>query len=251
MLETKFLAVFLLSAMAFSTATCNIVASHYEEMMTYAKNPHCKPSNLDKGVKCSAIGSPIEVKGGLYLKRATNYVPMASAYYVARMADAMGYQANCPTNKTFLKQLNLQNPWSGTHGAIGIDGAFDFERVILRICKFPTATVNYYLCKGAERNVGIYGKRLEGLSYVSVLQGANLRWTLFIQCWGAQTPEDPTSEGVATSFNVFNLDPTFSAIDRALVIAELKKRGFNTNKSNIVEFDYNTNDALNVIKKLL
>lgn len=47
-------------------------------------------------------------------------MPLASAYYVARLADAMGYQDRCPTNKTFLKELDIQTPWSGTHGAIAI-----------------------------------------------------------------------------------------------------------------------------------
>lgn len=77
-------------------------------------------------------------------------------------------------------------------------------------------------------------------SYISILQGANLRWTLFASCWGAKTPENPNAVEIATSFNVFNLDPVFSAEDRALVIAELKKRGFNTDPSNIIEFDYST-----------
>lgn len=78
------------------------------------------------------------------------------------------------------------------------------------------------------------------LSYISVLQGANLRWTLFIHCWRAKTPDNPESKEIATSFNVFNLDPDFCDEDKALVIAELKKRGFNTDPSNIIEFDYTT-----------
>lgn len=73
-----------------------------------------------------------------------------------------------------------------------------------------------------------------------MLQGANLRWTLFIHCWRAKTPENPHSAEIATSFNVFNLDPVFTAADRARVIKELNRRGFNTHSSNIIEFDYTT-----------
>lgn len=51
------------------TSTCRptstIIRSHYEEAFSYIRNPQCKPSNLDKGIKCSAIGPSIEVKGGL------------------------------------------------------------------------------------------------------------------------------------------------------------------------------------------
>lgn len=84
---------------------------------------------------------------------------------------------------------------------------------------------------------------LIALSYISVLQGANLRWALFIHCWRAKTPNDPTSKEIATSFNVFNLDPVFSAKDKALVIAKLTKLGFNTDPSNIIEFDYTTTNC--------
>lgn len=48
------------------------------------------------------------------------YVPLASAYYVARLADALGYQANCPTNRTFLEELDITTVWSGVHGAVAI-----------------------------------------------------------------------------------------------------------------------------------
>lgn len=81
------------------------------------------------------------------------------------------------------------------------------------------------------------------LSYNSILQGKNLRWTLFIHCWRAKTLQNPNSVEIATSFNVFNLDPVLSAEDRALVIAELKKRGFNTDPSNLIEFDYTTTEC--------
>lgn len=47
-------------------------------------------------------------------------MPLASAYYVARFADALGYQNRCPTNTSFLKELDIQTPWSGTHGAIAL-----------------------------------------------------------------------------------------------------------------------------------
>lgn len=36
------------------------------------------------------------------------------------MADAMGYQDRCPTNTTFLRSLDIQTPWSGTHGATAV-----------------------------------------------------------------------------------------------------------------------------------
>lgn len=48
------------------------------------------------------------------------YIPLASAYYVARIADAMGYQDRCPANKTFLEQLDMVAAWSGKYGPISI-----------------------------------------------------------------------------------------------------------------------------------
>ncbi|KAG4067486.1 hypothetical protein HA402_002763 [Bradysia odoriphaga] len=68
--------------------------------------------------------------------------------------------------------------------------------------------------------------------------GDNNRWTLFVHCWRAKTPENPESTEIATSFNVFNLDPVFTKEDRAKVIDELKRRGFNTDPQNLIEFDY-------------
>lgn len=86
------------------------------------------------------------------------------------------------------------------------------------------------------RNIFIFSI-FTALSYVSILQGRNLRWTLFVNCWKAKSPQNPNSVESATSFLVFNLDPVFSAYDRTLVIAELKRRGFNTQPSNIIEFN--------------
>lgn len=69
MWKSKILAVFLIVTVACSpcsTARChNTVASHYEEKVTYSWNPQCKPSNLDKGIKCCDVGSSIQIAGGL------------------------------------------------------------------------------------------------------------------------------------------------------------------------------------------
>ncbi len=137
------------------------------------------------------------------------------------------------------------------------------QALIQRHCAFPTADYPF-LCTGMSGTPGTYANRLESmtniygatqsttitfffaitaLSYNSILQGANLRWTLFVHCWRAKTPQDPNSEEIATSFNVFNLDPVFTPEDRTLVIDELKKRGFNTDPSNLIEFDYSTTDC--------
>jgi len=222
-----------------SSKGSTVVQDHYEEWRSYSRNPQCRPSKLDTGLKCKDIGAAVEIQGGLYSNWELHYVPLASAYYVARMADAMGYQDSCPTNTTFLQTLDMQTPWSGTHGAIAVDGVLGYERLIRRVCQFPTAPWPF-LCSGAEGTPETFGKRLETLSYNSILQGANNRWCLFVHCWRAKTPENPNARDIATSFNVFNLDPVFTAGDRQLVLDELNRRGFNTHPSNLIEFDYSS-----------
>lgn len=61
-----------------------------------------------------------------------HYVPLASAYYVARYADALGYQSSCPADTKFLKRLDIMTPWSGTHGAIAIGKQLRFQWIVLR-----------------------------------------------------------------------------------------------------------------------
>ncbi|XP_037050339.1 uncharacterized protein LOC119084461 [Bradysia coprophila] len=247
MLSSKILfSILVLAAAEASTAVCTprntVIQTHYEETFSYSRNPHCRPSRLDRGIQCCDVGPTITVQGGLYSNYELHFVPLASVYYVARLADAMGYQNRCPTNTTFLRELDIQTAWSGTRGAIAADGTCGYNNLIRRQCIFPS--VKYpFLCKGIEGTPGTYGRRLETLSYISILQGANLRWTLFVHCWRAKSPENPMSQEIATSFNVFNLDPEFSAEDRALVIGELKKRGFNTHPSNLIEFDYLTTNC--------
>lgn len=75
MLSSKILAIFLIAAGPCSASICNTGAcntgsstherNQYEETLTYSRNPQCKPSNLDKGIRCSAVDSTIEVQGGL------------------------------------------------------------------------------------------------------------------------------------------------------------------------------------------
>lgn len=49
-----------------SSVTCSfVVKDRYEEKMTYALNPGCKPSTLDTGIECCEIGDVITVQGGL------------------------------------------------------------------------------------------------------------------------------------------------------------------------------------------
>lgn len=136
-----------------SGCTASFVESdYYEENSTYSKNPQCKPSKLDIGIKCSAAPKSIEIKGGLvstscwiqkllklsepstliivslkYSNWELHYVPLASAYYVARYADALGYQSSCPADTNFLKKLDIMTPWSGTHGAIAIGKQLCFQ----------------------------------------------------------------------------------------------------------------------------
>lgn len=62
MLSTKILAIFLMAAGACSTF---VVRNSYEETLSYLRNPQCKPSKLDKGIQCSAVGPSIEVAGGI------------------------------------------------------------------------------------------------------------------------------------------------------------------------------------------
>lgn len=41
------------------------IESYYEEELSFAQKPQCKPSNLNRGIACDKIGSAIEVQGGL------------------------------------------------------------------------------------------------------------------------------------------------------------------------------------------
>lgn len=59
MLKSEILAIILLVAIVYTTA------HNYEEARTYNRNPECAPSNLDRGIKCSAVGPTITVQGGL------------------------------------------------------------------------------------------------------------------------------------------------------------------------------------------
>lgn len=52
-------------AAAINRSAGNIVADYYEEEVSYAENPLCAPSKLDKGVCCDKVGASIEVQGGL------------------------------------------------------------------------------------------------------------------------------------------------------------------------------------------
>lgn len=61
-------------------------------------------------------------------------MPLASAYYVARLADAMGYQDHCPANKSFLRELDILAPWSGTHGAIALGKLKKCTKQYFQVC---------------------------------------------------------------------------------------------------------------------
>lgn len=155
MLNYKILAVVFMVAVSCSAA---VQRNYYEETWTYSRNPQCKPSNFDKGIKCSAVGPTINQKvasgmvsanfsvfndANLRITVSHNYVllqyefyglhymPLASAYYVARFADALGYQDSCPTNKTFLKELDIISPWSGTGGSIAI-GKIKYTKITMK-----------------------------------------------------------------------------------------------------------------------
>lgn len=66
MLNRNVFSVFLTIFVAYSTASRkSIVDSYYEETLTYSDNPKCKPSTLDKGIKCSSVGSPILMEDGI------------------------------------------------------------------------------------------------------------------------------------------------------------------------------------------
>lgn len=142
-----------------------------------------------------------------------------------------------------------------------IDGSCGYKRLIRRQCVFPSPPYPF-LCTGSPGTPGTYGSRLESmstisdvfpkelfhhfisaLSYISILQGGDNRWTLFAHCWRAKTPQDPNAQALATSFNVFSLDRTLTNDDKNLIIDELKKRGFNTSPSNIIEFDYSSQNC--------
>lgn len=45
------------------------------------------------------------------------FVRLASPYYIARFADAWGYQNRCPANTAFLKKLDMKAPWTGPQAA--------------------------------------------------------------------------------------------------------------------------------------
>lgn len=68
MLNIKTLVSVLVITVTSTTACQNcspVIRNYYEEKVSYSRNPQCKPSLLDKGIKCSNIGKTIEVQGGL------------------------------------------------------------------------------------------------------------------------------------------------------------------------------------------
>ncbi|XP_037036377.1 uncharacterized protein LOC119074372 [Bradysia coprophila] len=238
MLNNKILVISLTVSVAFCTAVRHITGNPYEETVSYSCEPECRPSNLDKGVKCSAIGPTIKIKGGFDTNCGIYYMSLASAYHVARFADAMGYQDNCQANKTFLETLNIIAAWSGKDNFIAIDLACNFERQVVRKCATVPTSSHTYICLGLDGPPGTYGKRLGTATYNAVLQATNNRWVLFLNCWIGKTHTGAAFD-VATSFNVFNLDAELSFADMALIISELNRRGFNTHPSNIIKFDFN------------
>jgi len=205
-------------------------------------HPSCKPRNLgQKIVSCEALGKPVAVGGGLYSNWEFHYNLIMSPYYAYRMADALGYDDCCPgRNSTFLNGMNLVTPWSGTHGAIAIDGLYGFDRSILRRCDFPTGDYPF-ICRGSAGTPGTQGRELGTLSYIALLHDeVDHKWTLFGQCWNAKTPQNPNAQPIATSFNVFSLDSTLpSAEVRDAIIAKIESFGFNAD--DIIEPDFTGN----------
>lgn len=65
MVGSKTFAGLLMLAVACSTATGIVIRNRYEETISYFRNPQCRPSRLDRGIQCSAIGSTIELQGGM------------------------------------------------------------------------------------------------------------------------------------------------------------------------------------------
>lgn len=51
---------------AYVTTNLNtVVSTHYEETRSYSQNPQCKPSSLNKGIRCCDVGPSIEIQGEL------------------------------------------------------------------------------------------------------------------------------------------------------------------------------------------
>jgi len=214
----------------------------------YGRNPECNPQRncavgsadcVREGVTCTALGSSVPIGGNLYYSWEFHYNVMGSRYYFARIAEALGLQ--CATNLTMLAEMDLVTPWSGALGAaIAVDGAYGFDRLLLRRCVPPTApgvTPAYpFLCEGSDGNPGTCGWKLGTLSYISLLHDdANHRWTLFGHCWNAQTPENPNAVPITTSWNVFSLDPVLPAADRTAIIAKLNELGYSTAAASLIE----------------
>lgn len=126
----------ILAALLVVTATCSIVTAilppsnpfdrfdFFEEDTCYAgskkscsSNPRWIGKNFQLFLILRAFYNHHLLQYGSW---EFHYVPLASAYYVARMADALGYGDCCPTNLTFLRSLNIMVPWSGKHLGVAI-----------------------------------------------------------------------------------------------------------------------------------
>lgn len=81
---------------------------------------------------------------------------------------------------------------------------------------------------------------LTALTYITLLQDTKeFKWTLFANCWR----DNANSVEIGTSFNVYSTESKLSESDRELIIRELIRQGFNTDPTNLIEFDYSITDC--------
>jgi hypothetical protein len=202
----------------------------------------CHQHHLDQykeSVTCESLGSPVAVGGNLYGYPAQFYNPLSSVYYMATIAKALGYNNPQCTDKTFLKGLRLLTPWNGL-GAVAIDqasGAVSSSTLVLRNCVFPNPPYPF-LCTFARGTQGTNSPPVGDLSYISLLQDPNNRWTLFGICYNPKTLQHPNRTPTAVTFQVFSLDPELSVDDKASIVGTLAAKGFNTDETNFIQPNY-------------
>lgn len=77
MFNSRAFAIMVVVAMTASAVTCcRVESEYYEERCSYRRNPECRPSRLDTGLKCKDIGAPVQIQGGLVsVGRIINFRP--------------------------------------------------------------------------------------------------------------------------------------------------------------------------------
>jgi hypothetical protein len=207
------------------------------------KNPECRVAQYrrDSDPTCSTLISTHVITAPnpiIYGPPGIHWVPIASKYYMARMALALGQRSAdgdhlCPGDSSQWNQMDLGTPWTGVDSGIAgrgqaYDWGYAYKKIIRRDCPFPDpnfpASGYPYLCNGEPGSPGTYGDSLGDLSYMPVATDDE-NWTLFVNCWDPDRPGH-TGTNYARSWMVFSKTKTLSPTHLQLIRDKVAAMGF-------------------------